>query len=76
MAQLQPNIGDCVPQDRQCAYNATVTSFCATIVAVGKQYILHILSVCVCILALVMRRANCVILRQVKLSSVGCLVLQ
>ena len=44
MEQLQPNIGDYVPQDRQCTYNVTLRRFCATIVAVDKQKGLHILS--------------------------------
>ena len=33
-------------QDRQCTYNVTLRRFRATIVAVEKQYVLHILSVC------------------------------
>ena len=33
-------------QDRQCTYNVKLQRVRATIVAVGKQNILHILSVC------------------------------
>jgi len=32
-------------QDRQCAYNITWRGVCATIVAVGKKYVLHVMSV-------------------------------
>jgi hypothetical protein len=35
-------------QDRQCAYNATVRCVRETIVVVGKQWVLHNLSVCIC----------------------------
>jgi hypothetical protein len=34
--------------DRQCSYNVTSRRVSPTIVAVEKQLILHILSVCVC----------------------------
>jgi len=37
MGQLQPNTGDYVPQNMQCAYNVILRRFCATIVAVKKQ---------------------------------------
>ena len=33
-------------QDKQCTYNATLRFVCATIVAVERQKVLHILSVC------------------------------
>jgi len=32
--------------DRQCTHNVTMMRFRATIVAVEKQYLLHILSAC------------------------------
>ena len=38
--------GTMIEQDRQCTYNITLRHVCVTIVAVEKQYILHILSVC------------------------------
>jgi hypothetical protein len=33
-------------QDRQCTHNVTLQGVHSTSVAVGKQYVLHILSVC------------------------------
>jgi hypothetical protein len=35
-------------QDKQCTYNVTLRRVRVTIVAEEKQYVLHILSVCVC----------------------------
>jgi hypothetical protein len=35
-------------RDRQCTYNLALRRVCTTTVAVEKQYVLHILSVCVC----------------------------
>jgi hypothetical protein len=35
-----------IKQDRQCMYNVTLKYIRATIVAVEKQYVLYILSVC------------------------------
>ena len=55
----------CVPyiskvRDRQCTYDVTLRGFRSNIVAVEKQYVLYIMSecVCVCILALVIRDVN------------------
>ena len=39
-------------QDRQCAYNVTLRSFRENIVTLEKKYLLHILSVCVCVCSL------------------------
>ena len=36
-------------KDRQCTCNITMRRVHATIVALEKQYVLHILSVCVCV---------------------------
>ena len=36
-------------QEQQCTYIATFRRVCVTIVAVEKQYVLHILCVCVCV---------------------------
>jgi hypothetical protein len=36
-------------QDRQCIYNVTMMRLREIIVVVEKQYVLHILSVCVCV---------------------------
>jgi hypothetical protein len=36
--------------NRQCMYCITLRRVCSTIVAVDKQYLLHILSVCICTL--------------------------
>jgi len=33
-------------QDRQCTYNVTLRRVRTTIIAMEKQYVLHILSVC------------------------------
>ena len=35
-------------QGTQCRYNVTLRGVCATIVTVGKQWVLHNLSVCIC----------------------------
>ena len=35
-------------QGRQCTYNVTLSRVRATIVGVEKQYVLHIMNVCVC----------------------------
>ena len=43
---MQPDIGDYVPQDRQCKYDVTVRRFCATTLTMDKQNVLHILIVC------------------------------
>ena len=39
-------------QDRQCTYKVKLRRFRATIVAVGEQWVLHNLSVCVCVCSL------------------------
>jgi ABC-type polysaccharide/polyol phosphate export permease len=45
-------------RDRQCVYNVTSRRARETIVVVENQYVLLILSVCVCILALFIRPEN------------------
>jgi hypothetical protein len=51
-----------IKEDRQCTYNVTLRSVRVTTVAVENQYVLHIMSAClsVCILALIVLRANCI----------------
>ena len=44
------HIAPVLQQDKQCTYNVTVRRVRVTIVAEEKQYLLHILSVCVCTL--------------------------
>jgi hypothetical protein len=44
-------------EDRQCTYNVTMRRICATIVAVEKQYVLHILGVQCVFAALVIQHA-------------------
>jgi hypothetical protein len=49
MSELKATAGHNVftkVEDRQCMYNVTLMRVSATIVAVEKQYIFHILSAC------------------------------
>jgi len=50
-----------ITQDRQCTYNIILMCVRVTIVAVEMQYVLHIMSECVCVfVALGIQHAMCV----------------
>ena len=61
-------------QDRQCSYKETIRSVRVAIVAMIQQYVLHILSVCVCVSVLFLPAMPITpFLRHVTFPSPGCL---
>jgi hypothetical protein len=62
-----------IKQDRQLTYNVTLPRVRVTIVAVEMQYVLHILSVCVCVVLFIQYEKRMHRITRI-LASVSCLV--
>jgi len=45
-----PTVPENIQQDRHCTYNVTVRCICVTAVAMEKQFVSHIVCVCVSVL--------------------------